>query len=220
MRFAAIELLARDLSATRRFTERRLGWTTLAHDDSQLTVAAGATALHFTPAPDSWDGAYHLAFTIPGESFDDAHAWAAHRFPLLTTPNGIETRFHFADWNAHALYFADPDGNILELIARQTLPAAYTPPFGPGAIQRVSELGVVVEDVAATAARLAVPAYRAGNDTFQPLGDDDGLLIMVQNGRPWYPDERLLARPQPARLTLDDGRTLVTRADGAIDWQA
>jgi catechol 2,3-dioxygenase-like lactoylglutathione lyase family enzyme len=80
----------------------------LAADDG---VRIGATTLRFEhatpPAP------YHVAFAIPPGSIRSAFEWAQPRLALLS-----RQIFDFSNWNADALYFEDPDGNVLELIAR------------------------------------------------------------------------------------------------------
>jgi len=55
--------------------------------------------------------------------------------------------FAFPDWNADAAYFRDPDRNVVELIAHHDLPEPHRPPFGPGSMLGVCEVGVPVDDV-------------------------------------------------------------------------
>lgn len=52
---------------------------------------------------------------------------------------------------------------------------------------------------------LQLPAEEG--ETFTALGDAQGLLIVVQRGREWYPSTGLAAAPAPLQLTLtlDDG---------------
>jgi len=60
-------------------------------------------------------------------------------------------------------------------------------------VLNISEIGVaaenVAEQVAAIQARTGAPVYRGpGSDTFAQVGDEHGLLIVVQRGRIWFPD--------------------------------
>ena len=121
---------------------------------------------------------------------------------FLASADGHETLFDFANWNAHAIYFTDPDGNIAELIARHTLPSSRRDSFE---ILGISEIGLVTDDVPGTVAQLGLPAYRQGSPQFQPVGDEEGLLILVQRDRPWYPDNRHTAQPIPFSVTLANG---------------
>ncbi|MCH6472069.1 hypothetical protein [Sinomonas terrae] len=60
-------------------------------------------------------------------------------------------------------------------------------------------MGIAVEDVPGVAASMesafGVGAYGSGVPTFQPVGDVDGLLILVSPGRHWFPT----ATPSAAR---------------------
>jgi hypothetical protein len=51
---------------------------------------------------------------------------------------------------------------------------------------------------------LALPIYReSAGDSFAALGDAEGLLILAQRGRIWYPDTGKAAAPAPLTLELD-----------------
>jgi hypothetical protein len=58
----------------------------------------------------------HFTFNIPHNQLDAAISWLQQFTSLLPVPgNGhIAT---FESWNAHAVYFYDNNGNLLELIA-------------------------------------------------------------------------------------------------------
>jgi hypothetical protein len=87
----------------------------------------------------------------------------------------------FSDWDgARAAYFRDPAGNVGELIARPE----------PRTELALAEIGLPVEDVAAAVSvlgELGIEAYREWGGEFAPLGTVDGLLIVVQCGRGWFP---------------------------------
>jgi catechol-2,3-dioxygenase len=56
---------------------------------------------------------------------------------------------------------------------------------------RISEIGLAVPDVPAAVAALqntfGLPVFGTAAGEFTPLGDHDGLLIVVQQDRPWFP---------------------------------
>ncbi|WP_424951627.1 hypothetical protein [Deinococcus sp.] len=184
----------------------------------------GQTLLSFT-AGKTPPGPYHLAFDVPENHFREAEGWIRDRVPLLG--DGAAATFFSPDWNAHMLYFADPCGNILELIARHTRPHESTGDFGASHLLNVSEVGVAVTDVPGTLEALrntlGTETYREGSATCSAAGTEDGLLIVVQTGRPWFPTARaavplpvrIVARtPRPGTLTLPDGPV---QATGVID---
>lgn len=111
--------------------------------------------------------------------------------PMLANQNGRK-EFFFEEWNAHAIYFCDADGNISELIARHTLEASSEGPFGAGSLLGVSETGVVVDNVPATVAvlegRYTLRLYQErSHPEFTAVGDEQEMFIVVQTNRPWLP---------------------------------
>ena len=93
----------------------------------------------------------------------------------------------YSHWNAHSIFFLDPAGNIVEYIARHDLNDGDASPFSWADILYASEIGLIVDDVAATAAMVgetaAVTQYKGGNDEFVAMGDEYGLLLVMKRGR-------------------------------------
>lgn len=218
MRFTQITLLTRDLAALHSFYCRTLGLRELVTPESRpgrLDIQAGETVLIFEQAPEAWSGNYHLAFNIPSNQFEAAQTWLAHRAPAMSDKTG-NTTFNHSGWNAHSVYFLDPGGNILELIARHNLKTDKLDqkmPFDANHILSVSEIGLAVDDVEGAVANLitqipGTDVYGSGEqDMFSAVGDENGLLIVVRQGRIWYPDSGIpaLHLPVDVHLTLDNG---------------
>ena len=204
MSFRALQMGTADLQRARLFWTQTMGLEELSSGPDFVTLVAGEThwtLTQSTPSP----AIAHFAFNVPENRFAEAVAWLRERVPLLSSAHGNETLFDFTNWNAHAVYFTDADGNIAELIARHTLASSRRERFE---ILGISEIGVVTGDVPGTVAQLGLPAYRQGSSQFQPVGDEEGLLIVVQRDRPWYPDNRHTAQPIPFSVTLANGRNL------------
>jgi len=138
-------------------------------------------------------GAIHLAFNIPHHRFDAACAWLGERALLLCDPRGQE-RFRLGGaWDSDSVYFAGPHDAVLELIGRR--------PLGPGCpiaagfrsseIACISEVGLPTADVPALVRHLVVATgllpFGDVSDGFAPMGDHEGLLIVVDRHRPWFP---------------------------------
>jgi catechol 2,3-dioxygenase-like lactoylglutathione lyase family enzyme len=88
----------------------------------------------------------------------------------------------FSSWGgARAVYFRDPEENVVELNTRPE----------PRPELALAEVGLPVDDVAAAVdvleRELGLRPYDDWDETFAPLGDDDGLLIVVRVGRGWFP---------------------------------
>jgi catechol-2,3-dioxygenase len=204
MRIHTLKLSTQDLSTQRHFYANVLRLpVTLTHDT--LTVQAGATQLIFvqtqTPV------VYHFAFNIPENQLRNAKAWLNQRAPLAKNAAGVD-EYDFTDWNAHAVYFYDPAGNILELIARHTLPNATTVPFNQQQILNVSEIGFATDDVPVTVrimqTQFGLSSYGAGSDTFAAVGDEHGLFIVVKRGREWHPQSGKYADVFPTTVTFSN----------------
>lgn len=199
----ALRLQAPQLEAMRRFYRETIGLSLIAETATSISFRAGHTTLTFEQRilPDSARSTspfYHFAFNIPENRLAEALEWARARVPIVRRHDGDEV-FHFEAWDAHAFYFLDPAGNIVEFIARHTLNNASSRAFGSESIGDVSEIGLVVPDVAAAidATRTllgATPYLDRRSDEFTAVGDERGLFILVKRGRLWFPFEGEQAR--------------------------
>jgi catechol-2,3-dioxygenase len=203
MQIQELYLQAADTAALGQFYGEVLGLPVRNGADA-VAVQVGSTRLVFEPAANGAAPTYHFAFNIPSNQFDQAVDWLAARLPLLK--RGDEERFDFAAWNAHACYFADPAGNIGELIARHNLADDAVEPFSPASIRCVSEIGVPAPSVGQMAAWLAdgpgLAMYSGDRQHFAAVGDEHGLFIVVPVDRLWMPDDRLPAAAHPVRAVI------------------
>src|SRR5262249_11124640 len=170
--------------------------------DQQFTVQAGTTQLTFSQAPIA--GVYHFAFDIPENQIAAAREWL--HVPLIKANDGRD-EFFSENWNADNIYFYDPAGNILELIARHTLPNASTEPFSEKSLLNISEIGVATADVRAFTESSGLPHYGSSVAEFAPMGDEHGLLIVVKIGRIWFPDTGKPALEIPLRAVISANGT-------------
>jgi len=218
MRITHLSLPASDPAASAAFyrdvlqlpaaaTQVRIGWSLLD------LVAANAAV-----------GSVHLAFNIPAARFDAACAWLSRRVPLLRDPLG-ESRFALdAAWQSQSVYFAGPDGAVLELIARKLLPAHAIADgaFSASELLCISEIGLPTAQVPAVAAaaqeRMGLPPFVPVSDAFAPLGDHEGLLIVVDAQRRWFPEQRQLPFAHGVRVVVEGVRGGQMLRDAA-GWQ-
>ena len=203
MEIEEVRLRAAQPAALRRFYAETLGLAVADEREGGFAVSVGSSRLVFLPAAAGEGPVYHLAFNIPENRFPAGKRWLTARAAILRR-DGEDEFASSADWNAHMVYIRDPSGNILELIARHALDNASSEAFGPGSLLGVSEVGLVVADVAETVSalgRLGLPPYGEQEPAFAPVGDERGLLIVVPAGRPWFPS-REPAAVAPAEITL------------------
>jgi catechol 2,3-dioxygenase-like lactoylglutathione lyase family enzyme len=212
MKIDYLQLVGSDLDSLESFYRDTLGLP-CRRLGQELHIQAGATELCFTQAAPEWSGGYHFAFNIPENQYDEAKDWLAARAPVLKGAAGQED-FHFESWDAHAFYFRDPAGNILEFIARHALANSSVRPFGPDSILNVSEIGLPTEHVVGLVGdieeRCATKSYRSVAETFAALGDEQGLFILVKSGREWHPDTNVFALEEPLTVRFREGGDIHT----------
>jgi len=160
---------------------------------SRLTLSTG----------ESFDGVHHLAFGILPSEFELAHAWLGRRVSLLQA-DGSEVILGSEEWKSRSLYFLGPEGIILEFIARDADASTdYIGGQNPRVLS-ISEVGIGVDDaldaVATLSEELAIPSYYDRSSTFASMGSHDGLLIIVQQDRLWFPTK--VSKPARGRLTV------------------
>lgn len=163
-------------------------------------IVVGETTLRF--APEDGGAFYHFALLVPGDRFDAAHAWSRERVELLGDV------FESDAWDSQAVYFHDPAGNILELIAHRGLEEnGREGPFSADELAGFSELGIV-GDPALGLQRLESRGLSLWDGTIEEpgrlafVGEKGRTLILAPEGRGWVPTGRP-AEAHPVEFELD-----------------
>ena len=211
--FARLTLQTRKLDELRTFYREQFGMPVLADGANSVTLKAGDTALTFEQTSDETiEPFFHFAFNIPENKLVSAKTWLSRRAKILSHHGHDE--YDFRDWNAHAVYFWDPAGNLGELIARHDLANANAGDFRGSDLLNVSEIGIVVDDVPTEAkslkAALGVETYKgSASQSFEAIGDAHQLLIVVPVGRGWFPtgEKHAAAFPTMAEMRGPATRT-------------
>ena len=205
MKMFELRLKIGDLMEARHFYRDVLKLPVLEETADLLALQAGSTRLVFECVT-GWQGKYHFAFDVPENQIEVAAAWITGKAKLATS-NGQTIFKSGSGWNAQMVYFYDPAGNILELIARHNQPNASADTFSERSIISISEIGLATGDVKRTVQwlcdRLDMTVYDgAGSDSFSAVGDELGLFIVVKKGRNWYPETGIPAGLNPVDVTL------------------
>lgn len=163
-------------------------------------IRIGETVLRF--APRDGEPFYHFALLVPGDRFDAALAWARATVEVLGDVFDAEA------WDARAVYFHDPAGNIVELIAHHELEQnGRAGDFSAHELVGFSELGIV-GDPLELLRRLEAVGLRMWDGTIEEpgrlafVGEQGRTLILAPTGRGWMPTERP-AEPHPVELVLE-----------------
>ena len=196
-RILALELLSgAPVGAMKEFYGKQFDMAIPSDRPDRFTFDAGETKMTFVESASTGSERpfYHFAFNIPENKILAALEWQKARTPLLTVPEshrapGFPAEVAFSShWNAHSIFFLDPAGNLVEYIARHDMKNAdSSPSFSWADLLYISELALVVDDVAGTAAMLrnaaALGQYRNASDELAALGDESGMLIVAKRGR-------------------------------------
>lgn len=186
-------------------------------------VRVGQSTLRLSSGPDR-DESHHLAFTIPTSKLPAAKTWLSDRVELLSRDGRTEFTFDPPFGPAVSVYFIDPDGSILELIARD-----WPVPGGGSNFDPVADIAVVGE------AAIPITSVSDGVDQlgrlwglqpildspeFAAVGDHHGMFILVKPQRPWFPTENQLPNTSPLTISVDLGTGLqvppITFANGSV----
>ena len=187
MKIHALTLHTNYYAGVLGFYKNTLGLSSFGENEFQ----SGDSKLIFRENPQT-SGIYHFAFNIPCNQIREAMRWLQSRGVELVADAAGNTLIDFPRWNAEAAYFFDPGGNIVEFIARRDLPNASDKSFGPDSLLAISEVGIVVPDVLDWNARAAreygvFPFEKSPPQVdFSALGTDEGLFIVVPEGRVWF----------------------------------
>jgi len=213
-----LTIFTEQLHQQKQFYSHTLGLPVLAEEEGIVRFAFGNTNVAFTARPSAT--AYHFALNIPAGDEVKALEWLRGRVDILTD-QGREIQ-DFNSWNAHSVYFYDPDHNIVEFIARRNLLNATDRAFGPDSILEVSELGLATDGIGPYYLQLKEKAglqlYDGDLEKFGAIGDEHGLFICInRQEKTWYPTGDP-ADPSPFELymTAHNQDYLVTYSGGAL----
>ena len=195
MLLTKIILQANHLTSLNHFYREVMGLPVSILDDNSLEIRAGDTILIFEKNEKIKNPYYHIAFNIPSNKFEEAFEWFNSKLSPLWMSDYKSFVADFTRWNAKSFYFYDPSGNILEMIVRFDLENNSDANFSGASICNISELGIVfpaldfeyhVDQIMETYGLQFFDKQPPGPN-FKVAGNDEGLFIMVPEGRDWWP---------------------------------
>ncbi|WP_433751510.1 VOC family protein [Paenibacillus amylolyticus] len=182
-----VQLYTTRLADLEHFYSHTLGMDVSHATEQTFHLQVGSTRMIFKQCETPRAPFYHVAWMIPTNRFKEAKQWAASRVVLSREGDRDET--YSTNWNSHSLYFEDPAGNIIELIAHHRIQNESDHDFSTQDILQVCEVGLVTEDVLSTVnelQRIGLTRWGEVSDTFAPIGDVHGLFIVVKKDRKWF----------------------------------
>ena len=188
MQIQHLRLQCEELLGLQEFYVEHLGFPLIHASANGFIVQCGDSQLEFAAGEKAY---YHFAFNIFPDQIASAAAWLEAR-GIALLPFEDERIVQFPNWEAEAVYFYDPAGNILEFIARKRLPASGNPDFSIAQVLSISEIGFgtyALEDVQRQLnSTMGLPIFGEAKPHFRALGDDHGLFILVDAAtKLWIP---------------------------------
>ena len=85
--------------------------------EREINITIGNSDLVFAETTTA-EPFYHFAINIPSNKIEEAKDWLSNKVKLLWMEDYKDDIADFVNWHAKSVYFYDPAGNIVELIAR------------------------------------------------------------------------------------------------------
>tara|TARA_R110001583_G_scaffold50022_1_gene156207 strand:- start:3845 stop:4513 length:669 start_codon:yes stop_codon:yes gene_type:complete len=191
MEIKELKLFSNKINEQEDFYRNVLGFYCSRLTKSKLEIQAGSTKLILIESEKQFY--YHFAFLIPNGTLDTAIDFLeTHSIELLHLNEDKVIQFK----SAKAIYFYDRDGNIAEFIERPNLGYSSSRDFSIDQIIKINEIGLPVSNPLQMAKKLKskfgiIPIKNAPfYEDFCWVGDHDGVIIVVKEGRNWLPTEK------------------------------
>jgi len=190
MKIKQVEIFSQNLIETEKFYAEILGFKILEKTSSTISFDIGNSKLTFIKTEDL-KPVYHFAFNIPNNQLYEAENWISSKVAIIKFEE--KSIIDFPNWNAKSLYFFDNNGNVLEFIARFDLENKSDEAFDNSNILSISEAAFVTKNVETLAKKLIFEndfsffTKQIQRKDFSVIGDNDGLIILVDSERNWFP---------------------------------
>jgi catechol 2,3-dioxygenase-like lactoylglutathione lyase family enzyme len=221
MEIKTVVLFTKNVVQMKKFYSDVLGFSLLNEDKNSFRIAIGTSELEFSSKEVEGSPYYHFAFNIPANKFNEAKVWTRERVSLLDEDG--EDEVNFVHLPAHAFYFYDPAGNIVEFISRQSVSEDSTEPFSIKSILNISEISLTVDDAISAGEKLTVIGVNErdnnaiGSKMLNFMGErENGVFILLtQPGRKWFFSDKIAAI-YPLEITLTDNNKIVINSNNEL----
>ena len=202
-RFSTVQLYTDKIEQLFNYYSETIKAFVVERTDSSFTLNFGDSMLSFKQVSDGSSPVYHYAINIPANKFMQAKNWLQKKTKLLIDSQNGKDEVFFGHWNAHAIYFKDPAGNIGELIARHTLANEKEGDFALEDLLCISEVGIPSENPDDAGAKLSSAfGLKQYSNSNMFIGDENGLFVIPPIGRLWIPERMKKQQFTPLKLKL------------------
>ena len=222
MEIKQVVLNTKNVLQMKKFYIDILGFSLLREDKASFRIATGSSELEFKEIETIDYPFYHFAFNIPANKFKEAKLWTKERVNLAVEEN--EDEVYFDNLHAHALYFYDPAGNIVEFIARHSISEESSIPFSITSILNISEMSLTVNDSVYASNQLnEIGVHERDNEEINRAGlnfmgkRENGIyLLLTQPGRKWlFSDKKSMIFP--LEITLSNDQMIIINSGNELE---
>ena len=188
MEIKKLTLFSKNINEQEHFYGKILGFPVERISETKLMVNTKENVLLFKKTDNNF--CYHFAFLINTGSLESSMNFLKERSINLLPYQESEIIYFNS---GRSIYFFDHDGNIAEFIERPTLPYETANDFSIENVIKVNEIGLPVKDTIKMAKYISKdlgisPVNKNDfSETFCWVGDFNGVIIVVKEGRNWLP---------------------------------
>jgi catechol 2,3-dioxygenase-like lactoylglutathione lyase family enzyme len=223
MEIKSLILKTKNVKEMKKFYLDSLGFPLIKEGENSFRIAIGSSELEFTSDNAEGKPYYHFAFNIQANKFDEAKSWVREKVSLNTEDGKDEA--DFSHLPAHALYFYDPAGNIVELISRHSISDEGKESFSADkSVLNISEIGLTVDDAIDAGERLIDIGiherdnYPLSSTSLNFMGDNSKgiFIILTPPERRWIFSDKLSAI-YPLEIITTDNSRIVINSDNLLE---
>ncbi|MFC4023030.1 VOC family protein [Oceanobacillus longus] len=222
MEIKSLTLQTNNIKKMREFYVDTFGFPVLMEDDHSFRIGIGSSELEFTSENVKGHPYYHFAFNIFANKFDEAKSWVKERVQLNVRDG--EDEVYFSHFQAHAFYFYDPAGNIVEFISRPFTSKKGEEPFSIEGVLNISEIGLTVADAISAGEKLIeIGINERDNDPLSStslnfMGEKSkGIFILLnQPGREWIFSDKISAI-YPMEITTSTNSKIIVNSEHILE---
>lgn len=191
MEIRTLKIYSKNINDQENFYRNIIGFKCRRESESRLSISTKENTLILEKSRNEFY--YHFAFLIPTGAIQKAIIFLEMRNIKLLLLKGnkiIDFR------SGKAIYFYDTDGNIVEFIERPSLNYPHKHSFCIDDIIKLNEIGLPSPKPQRMAIRL-ISQYKIipinqdeFTDHFCWVGDYNGVIIVVKEGRSWLPTDK------------------------------
>ena len=213
--FKAVTLHTNQLNQLKDFYQNTLEMLVVDESVNRFTLQIGKSVLTFKES--HLPATYHFAFNIPGNHMSEAKKWLKGRVQLNLEDGNDE--IYYKSFDADAIYFDDPAGNVVEFIGRRTKYSEAD--FTISSLLDISEMSITTPHVLEAAEKVQEVGVTSRNnktiisDSLNFLGKDDSYMILVPPKRRWYFSDQV-SETFPLEITLLNGCSILIDKNGII----